>query len=267
MIRITRGPEPATLADVRQAELRRVRAIAARRAPTSDEVGTRYQFTKESLRESQHCKCCYCEHDCMLGFHDVEHYRPKARADRGPGLSDHGYWWLAWTWDNLMFTCPGCNRSGKNDRFPLAPGSNPLFPEDQPPGNEQPLFIDPASEDPVSSIQFRRMAKGGETHWIPVARGGSPRGYETIRIARLDRSELLDLYKKHVRDEVIPSVDAVRGAITAGADAANLIALWRDRIEPLVFRTRRFAALAYDVIEDAFPQFERQQLGLSLVRP
>jgi hypothetical protein len=60
----------------------------------------------------------------------------------------------------------------------------------------------------------------------------------------------------------------VRAAIAIGdAGAAQVKALWHDRIEPLVLRSRRFAALAYDVIDDAFPASKRRQLGLNLVPP
>ena len=268
MIRIHRGQEPAQLGQVRTVELPRVRAIAKHHAPTSDEIGAEYQHVRTDLRRMQFCKCCYCEHECLLQYNDVEHYRPKARADRGLGQPTHGYWWLAWNWDNLMFACPGCNRSGKNDLFPLDHGSVPLVPENQPPGGERPLLIDPASEDPVQHIQFQRIVKNGKPLWIPVARGGSARGFETIKIVDLGRPDLLDLYEKHVRDEVIPAIEAVRNEINKiGATPQQVSDQWRSRIAPLVERTRRFAALAFDVIDDAFPLAERQQRGLTLLRP
>lgn len=63
MIEIERGPEPAYLRKVRLTELR--------------------------------FKCCYCEAKIAHPYNDVEHVRPKARADRRPGsVATHGYWWL-----------------------------------------------------------------------------------------------------------------------------------------------------------------------------
>ena len=215
----------------------------------------------------QHYKCCYCEHKCQVRFHDVEHYRPKARADRGPGQPDYGYWWLAWTWENLLFVCPECNRSRKKDIFPLAPGSRPLAPEEQPPGEERPILIDPASEDPMADIQFRRVVlEGGRTVWQAVAR--SPRGAETIDIIGLNRDYLRDLHDEHVRETVEPAIEAVRAAIAMhGAGATEVRDVWRNRIEPLVMPMQRYAALAYDVIDETFPLPVRRQLGSNLAPP
>ncbi|HMY18924.1 MAG TPA: hypothetical protein PKA58_21505, partial [Polyangium sp.] len=70
-----------------------------------------------------------------------EHYRPKAEADRRPGSHEtHGYHWLAFTWSNLYFSCPDCNRSYKRTRFPLEHGSIALKTRKRPPGQEIPLL-------------------------------------------------------------------------------------------------------------------------------
>jgi hypothetical protein len=91
----------------------------------------------------------------MLAFNDVEHYRPKTSADRLPGsTATHGYWWLAYTWDNLLFACPSCNRSNKNDLFPLEHGSTPLHDPDDAPGGERPLLLHPRQDNGVEHIEF-----------------------------------------------------------------------------------------------------------------
>jgi uncharacterized protein (TIGR02646 family) len=107
MIRITRGPEPANLVTIRNAQLAVLRTLG--REPTSKEING-YSVVAEDLWKAQHHKCCYCEQRIPKGFNDVEHYRPKAVAARQPGSNDtHGYWWLAFTWENLLFACPACN--------------------------------------------------------------------------------------------------------------------------------------------------------------
>lgn len=61
---------------------------------------------KEKLMKIYHSKCAYCE--SLLEQLHVEHFRPK----RG------GYYWLAYSWDNLLLSCPICN-SRKGSSFPV----------------------------------------------------------------------------------------------------------------------------------------------------
>lgn len=266
MIRTRRGREPVALRTARAAELPRVRAMAAVRPVTRNDVGTEYNVAKETLWRRQHYKCCYCEHLCQLNYHDAEHYRPKSRAERGPGFPVYGYWWLAWTWSNLMFACPGCNRSGKNDGFPLAAGSTPLAPEDAPPGSEHPLLIDPGAENPMPHIQFVPVRKNKKRQWVPVPRNASSRGQATIIVLKLDRPELLDLYEKHVNDHVMPAVEAVRSAINGGV-RSSVQSEWQDRVVPLTGRTRPHAALSYDVVDQEIRRPDRLAWGLALNSP
>jgi hypothetical protein len=57
-----------------------------------------------------HNKCAYCEKYIEKGMFEVEHYRPKSAALGDP---HPGYWWLASRWENLLPTCPGCNKALK----------------------------------------------------------------------------------------------------------------------------------------------------------
>ncbi len=266
MIRVRRGREPHLLAPIRTTELPRVRSLAAAGSLTSDQIGERYTEAKKPLWDRQHHKCCFCEHICQLSFHDLEHYRPKASANRGPGFPTHGYWWLAWTWVNLLFACPACNRSGKNDEFPLGPGSAALNPEQAPPGQETPALLDPAAEDPVPHIQFRPVTKNGKRQWIPFARNGSVRGATTIRVLKLDRPDLLDLYEMHANDNVLPAITAVQTAIVGGVRAA-VQSVWADRVLPLLGRTRPYVALSFDIATYEVDLSLRRRWQLHLPRP
>lgn len=51
---------------------------------------------KERLKILYHHKCAYCEYKVEQGH--IEHYRPKQI-----------YYWLAYSWDNLLYCCPTCN--------------------------------------------------------------------------------------------------------------------------------------------------------------
>jgi len=64
---------------------------------------------KAALRRETHDKCAYCEASTAVTAHgDVEHFRPKSL-----------YWWLAYCYDNYLFSCQICNQSYKGDNFPV----------------------------------------------------------------------------------------------------------------------------------------------------
>nr|WP_128798646.1 hypothetical protein [Corallococcus coralloides] len=216
---------------------------------------------KHDLWIQQAMRCCYCESQIQPDYNDVEHFRPKARADRLNGKVDAGYWWLAWTWQNLLFSCAICNRSAKNDLFPLEHGSVPLLAEAQPPGGERSTLIDPCDEDPVESIHF--VFNG--LHWQPVGRNGNVRGQRTIEILKLDRPDLLTIYDAHVDHQVKPRVDAVRDAIRR-ADVPLIKTAWH-RVRGLLSPRMQFVALTFDAIEHLLPADQRLPWDLEMPRP
>lgn len=104
MIRVHRGQEPSTLAARRDAEIKRVAHALEQGIPLSNDlIGDMYRVAKDRLCEDQAGKCAYCEKPLYEPpYNPVEHFRPKASARQG----DAGYWWLSWTWQNLL-----CGRS------------------------------------------------------------------------------------------------------------------------------------------------------------
>jgi len=263
VIRIARGPEPTVLPQLRANECARVRALLLSGKSVSDVVGNAYAVVKSALWEQQAKRCCYCERAALeCAYNDVEHFRPKARADRLNGDVHTGYWWLAWTWENLLFCCPSCNRSAKNDAFPLEPGCVPLMAEEQPPSQERPSLIDPCAEDPVELIQF--VFDG--YHWQPVGRNGSSRGQRTVEVLQLGRPELLSLYGDHVRDFVRPETDGLNEAI-AREDAADIERKWRRIVRWLLAPRMPFVALSFDAILHLVPESDRVRWDLELPWP
>lgn len=134
MIRIDRGPEPTPLIDARKTRLRAAVRAYNKHGPGSPDltatlVGYNPPAVKDALFLAQHKKCAWCETRPHYSSSPVEHYRPKAgahRHDRGQTarIDDGHYWWLTWTWSNLLFSCPRCNDQGhKANFFPLAPAA------------------------------------------------------------------------------------------------------------------------------------------------
>ncbi len=67
---------------------------------------------KKALKTIYYCKCAYCEQKVIESTenhiednrHTVEHYRPKNK-----------YYWLAYSWDNLLWCCHRCNQNKDNN--------------------------------------------------------------------------------------------------------------------------------------------------------
>lgn len=253
MIRIGRTPEPSNLATLRVSRLAQARA-ALQQGNALELQG--YDLVKRDLAAMQHDKCCYCE-QLQEGskYRDVEHYRPKSL-----------YWWLTWTWENLLFACNDCNRTYKRDQFPLEPGCSQLVAEQAPPAGERPLVLDPAdpSVEPTQEIEFRRERVAGAERWVP--RGLSPRGRETIRVCGLDRPGLLGLYVAHVNNAVRPKLEAFFTSVKTD-DSREMLKAWQTATRGLLARKRPFRALSYDALKVLVSPALRDKYRLTLERP
>jgi len=140
---------------------------------------------KRTLSSIQNGKCCFCESNFEhVGYGDVEHYRPKAGWVQGKEkLNKPGYYWLAYDWDNLLLSCQICNQKYKKNYFPLVEPQSRALDHTYELGNEAPLFIHPANEDPEAHIEFEEE--------LPRPVNNSNKGKVTIQRSGLDR-ELLN---------------------------------------------------------------------------
>lgn len=139
---------------------------------------------KAQLILEQHDKCCFCEAKFSdNSFGDVEHYRPKGayKANGARRLSYPGYYWLAYKWNNLMYSCEKCNRKFKKNSFPLYTEvtRKPNHNHPNSLNNENRLLINPNIEDPSLFITFREE--------VPVAVGRSLKGSTSIKAYGLER--------------------------------------------------------------------------------
>jgi uncharacterized protein (TIGR02646 family) len=139
---------------------------------------------KAELIKLQHDKCCFCESKISVISHgDVEHYRPKAGwVQANEKLNKPGYYWLAYEWSNLMFSCQICNQTHKKNFFPLLNPKKRAKSHKDNIADEQPLLINPSTEDPEAHIDFNQ-------HSV-IAIDGNERGKITINKLGLDRDTL-----------------------------------------------------------------------------
>jgi len=154
------------------------------------------------LAEQQNGFCGFCEGPTNgHQFGDVEHFRPKAevhelvddpdqwgwepmwhssakdREVKKPAIRP-GYWWLAYEWENYVYSCQTCNQQWKGNLFPVQ-GTRARAPGDT---GETALLLSPFDLfDPADHFEYGRLGE---------IRGKSPQGHATIVTCGLDRPSL-----------------------------------------------------------------------------
>lgn len=151
-----------------------------------------HKDVKAALVSAQHSKCCFCE--SKIGHDgDVEHFRPKAayRQSTSQPLLRPGYYWLAYEWSNLFLACSACNQRHKRNLFPLVNPNQRAQSDADDIRMEQPLFLDPAEDNPEGFISFRQE--------IAYSIRGNRRGRMTIEALGLNREIMNERRRHHLR--------------------------------------------------------------------
>jgi len=167
-------------------------------------------------------KCAYCEGTYLAGFpQHAEHWRPKKEVTEFAGDREvvvtrsgdphPGYWWLAYSWENLVPSCFYCNTGdGKGNKFPID-GSYAFAPEEgadkkELDRTEKPWLLHPfADPNPEDHIGFY---KDGTAY----AKDKSEYGRWTITVMDLNRENLV--IERRTRQE-----EAIDALGTAAQDA------------------------------------------------
>lgn len=161
-----------------------------------------YGALKSALRKYFQEKCAYCDSlYSVVDWGDVDHYRPKLRVAGNTG--HRGYYWLAYDVDNLLPSCPVCNRGGKRDNFPVDPANTHVTAPEGDLTRERPLLLRPYD---VSLRDLKRhFAYGFEVVSGGMGRELAPTGYldgltpegkETIEVYELNRDRLREARRK-----------------------------------------------------------------------
>ena len=218
MIRVSRSavPVPPSLAVAGATERQRAidhYAVAANKETSFPFAAYKGADVVAALNTLFHSKCAYCESSYRATSPaDIEHFRPKgAVVVRGAngGTEERqkpGYYWLAATWENLLASCPDCNRArthtfedlgldeitevrGKENKFPLVDEGRRVRAPIDGEGTEQGqrLLIDPCRDRPEAHLEFQPNGlmwarKSGSSY--------SRKGLESIRAYGLTRKEL-----------------------------------------------------------------------------
>lgn len=202
---------------------------------------------KELLRSSQRRKCAFCE-SCFdhTGYGDVEHFRPKAgyRQHAADELKQPGYYWLAYEWTNLYYSCQLCNQQFKRNHFPLKDGRRRARSHVHDLTREEPLLIDPAGQDPRKHIGFRQE--------YAFAINGSPAGERTIELLGLNREEIVEVRRKRLADTqcVVELHDLLleKMAVKPIAELANRLASLKAMLTAGLADGGEFASMTRSVL-------------------
>jgi hypothetical protein len=256
LIRIARGPEPVDL--TRERQWRLAQAMLARAAGAAIDFSG-YEKAKPALVQALALKCAFCEMALRPEGSPVEHFRPKNGVhNEGETPLPDLYWWLAWTWENLLFACFRCNSCFKRNQFPLEAGT-PVLPQLSVDLDfEKRLFVDPSREDPRDHIRF--IWSKARAKWLPVPVAGSRRGAATIDRLGLDEDELPS---RHVSQRVQPWIDELQVRIAAGV-RGEVQATWHRVQQALFSPNEPFHSVTWDVLDAQFPAAVRGAWGLRL---
>ena len=206
-----------------------------------------YNRTKEILLELFHGKCAYCE--MKIGFtarSDVEHFRPRQRAEDFDGRVDPGHYaWLAYDWDNLLITCPDCNRFGKASLFPvIGKRANTMATVAECRKKEKAMILDPCFDHPERHIDFDQKGI-----CVPL----SERGRVTIDVIGLNRPDLVaereQVWQKILSEFMLLFVDP------------NISDKERvDRIEEMTSPRQEFSALIRSALNHAMKRLSEKDI-------
>lgn len=233
MIRVVHGDEPEGLAkeaDRRLAELRRkwnrfgidaddVGATSSFLTRHEQDLRSGYRQAWGPLRKRWRNRCAYCSAE-LHASDPIDHFRP-----RHPQQGQHGgYWWLTWSWRNLLPSCSTCNLA-KSNTFPVE--GERLQPWDHDTRTEHATLIDPSQDYPQKHLEFAREEVNGRERW--TIQGKDERGKTTVTEIGLDKDdERFSTHLERLR-ELIQDLELARAR-----DHQALRELWRRKTKVLM---------------------------------
>ncbi|MCY7360395.1 MAG: hypothetical protein LH609_23645, partial [Rudanella sp.] len=153
-------------------------------------------------------------------------------------LTRPGYYWLAYDWQNLFFSCEICNRKHKNNFFPVVDEPMRAKNHSFDVSLEEPAILHPSLDDPEKHLQFKRYMltyKTTKGENSIKAYGLNRKKLREKRSKYLDTVELNDLYWDYDPDEL---TDKQKHDISKDMNRP-----WPD-LERIIRKARAFLAIA-----------------------
>lgn len=189
---------------------------------------------KKQLKKETHNKCAYCEANTAVVAHgDVEHFRPKTI-----------YWWLAYSYENYLFSCQICNQIYKSDNFPI---SGVLLPA--------PVF-DPQADDNALNLLAGSLAPDPfqVNDGLPAAQFLQQMNLEKALLVNPYFFDPADFFKWE-EDEVLKEVrlgplDNTPETISVAQAAIDFLGINREELRNLRWKEYEKAKIFKDVLID-----------------
>jgi uncharacterized protein (TIGR02646 family) len=203
------------------------------------------ESVKQALRRAQYDKCCYCEDKKFLAtsYGAVEHYRPKGAVQQARGQKKEypGYYWLAYDWNNLLFSCTTCNTK-KRDLFPLRDNNARARSHADDIAMEQPFLVNPAVDNPRDHIRFR---EGDPDHLTEIGR-------ITIQVLCLRRPALDEARRERLAElkSLCKWVEKLKSLPDPSIQA--VVREMREKLEAAIRPEAEYCSMAIDFLEDWF---------------
>ncbi len=213
---------------------RRKEVIEKKRYIDENKFNNRYKIEdiRIELKKIYKNKCAFCEQ--KIEQYHIEHYRPKKE-----------YYWLAFSWDNLLMACATCNEN-KGTHFELE-GAKTSFRNTtsnikkinecsvEYDVREKPKMVNPEITDPLGEINFKKNG---------VIESDNIRFEYTIEKCQIDRKPLNDARRKllndfenDIRSELTLNKDITQQNIIIGTLTRKFIRDFKNKENPfLAFR-------------------------------
>ncbi len=204
---------------------------------------------KESLSKIYRQKCAFCEQKITKCIDNnleecsstVEHYRPKSQ-----------YYWLAFSWDNLLWCCNGCNQK-KGNSFEVENSQveyNEEFKDNiHTSANlyhtiEKPKMIHPEIESVIDKLEFNSGIINSEDTRVQY----------TIKTCHLDRDSLNEKRQTLIDD----FVEAINNKRLKNEPIQDILQKWIDDLKK---REKEFIALRYWILKNYKSLIEDNKKG------
>ncbi len=243
MIRVRKNLNdiPASLLE-RKTEKRRNTCIKDRKYHQDKRFDERFKQKdiKESLSKIYHQKCAFCEQKIEKCIDNnlqecsstVEHYRPKSK-----------YYWLAFSWDNLLWCCHKCNQN-KGNKFETKKREVEYNKEEFKDNIhssskiyhsiEEPKIINPEIDNIIEKINFNKNG---------IIDSEDERVKYTIEICGLDRESLNEKRQKVIDD----FIKAINNKKLKNEPIKSVLIKW---LEDIKSKDKEFIALRYWVLKN-----------------
>jgi len=201
---------------------------------------------KQELSNLSNGKCWYCESRQVRSNKDVDHFRPKNGVIED--AAHPGYWWLAFEQTNYRFSCNYCNShhtddrtgvtGGKQDHFPLLPGSTRAMTATANLNLEFPELLDPCMLADTLCLIFSTSGQVSPRYSNGSNSIKNRRAETSIRVYHLNHSDLVDA-RAALGVEIDDLINQAGRFINRTDDGS---ADWATEFEVLIQRLKRLMA-------------------------